>query len=99
VVCHYAISLTFTLLFMRLVPRRLLVRGHLWLVGGAYGLLVWTVMNCVVLPLSALASGGPDVASPHTYIGILVLMAFFGIPNAVGAARYHRVTGRVRTLN
>jgi hypothetical protein len=45
-------------------------------------------MNGVVLPLSALATRGPDVSSPHTDIGILVVVLCVGLPITIGAARH-----------
>jgi uncharacterized membrane protein YagU involved in acid resistance len=85
---HYLMTFTFALLFFLLVPRHLLAPGRLWIVGAAYGLCVWTVMNGVVLPLSALATRGPDPSSPHTYIGILVVVLCVGLPITIGAARH-----------
>jgi hypothetical protein len=87
---HYFISFAFTLLFFLLYPRLRLLRKNLVATGIVYGLFVWSTMNFMVLPLSALHSSPPNFANKHTYIGICVLIAIFGVPIAVGADRFYK---------
>jgi hypothetical protein len=88
---HYLIAAAFTLFFFLLYPHVSLLRKHRVLVGAAYALFAWSVMNYVVLPLSALPRRPPDYTNPNTYIGWGVLILAIGLPIAFGAARfYHR---------
>jgi len=87
---HYFISFAFTLLFFLLRPRWALLRKNVFAVGTGYALAVWTVMTYIVLPLSALPWRAPNFGNIHTYIGIVVLITVFGVPIALGAARFYR---------
>ena|ERR1700683_4003220 len=85
---HYFIALIWTLLFV-LAARS--VRGllkNLWVTGIAYGLVVWTVMNLVVLPLSRVRRGpfhpGPAV------IAAVILILCIGLPIAGIVGRHER---------
>jgi hypothetical protein len=87
---HFFISFAFTLLFFLLFPRVTLLRKNSYVVGTAYALFVWSVMNYIVLPLSALPWRPPNYGSKHTYIGWCVLTLIFGVPIALGAARFYK---------
>ena len=87
---HYFISFVFTALFFLLFPRVAVLRKNVYVVGTVYALFVSMIMNYVVLPLSALPWRAPDYANKHTYIGMVVLVLVFGLPIAVGAARFYR---------
>jgi hypothetical protein len=86
---HYFISFSFTLVFFLLYPRLSLMRKNIVATGVVYGLCVWFTMNFIVLPLSALHSSTPNFANKHTYIGVCVLIAIFGLPIALCAERFH----------
>ncbi|HYD84436.1 MAG TPA: hypothetical protein VEA63_10290, partial [Opitutus sp.] len=64
-------------------------RRNVWASGIGYAMFVWTVMNYIVLPSSALSAKLPNFASVHTYIGACVLVLVFGLPIAFGAARFY----------
>lgn len=87
---HFFISFAFTVLFFLLYPRVALLRRNVYAVGAVYGLFVWTVMNYIVLPLSALPSRPPNFTNMHTYIGLAVITSVFGLPLALGAARFFK---------
>jgi hypothetical protein len=87
---HYFISFSFTFLFFVIYPRLSLLRKNVLATGLVYALFVWFTMNVIVLPLSALHSSAPNFANKHTYIGIAVLIAIFGVPIAMGAARFYQ---------
>lgn len=87
---HYFISFAFTLLYFLIVPRVALLRRNVWVSGIAYAMFVWTVMNYIVLPLSAFSSKLPNFANVHTYIGACVMVLVFGLPIALGAARFYQ---------
>src|SRR5688572_831868 len=85
---HYFISLSFTLLYFVIYPRVSLLRKNVLVSALLYALFVWCTMSFVVLPLSALHAPIPNFASKHTYLGMLVLITVFGLPIAIGAARF-----------
>lgn len=87
---HYFIAFAFTLLFFLLYPRLSLLRRNVLAVGCGYALFVWSVMNFIVLRLSALPWAMPNFANKHTYIGIGILVVAIGIPIATGASRFYR---------
>jgi len=87
---HYFISFSFTLLFFLFYPRLRLLRQNFLVIGFVYSLLVSFTMGFIVLPLSALRASTPDFANKHTYIGICVLTVVFGVPIAMGAARFYK---------
>lgn len=79
---HYAIMFAVVLTYWFAARRISALRAHPWPCGLAYGLGVYAVMSCVVLPLSA--AGSPDftnapwVASSiamHLLIGALCAQA------------------------
>lgn len=78
VLFHYFIAFCFTCSFFIGYPRLPFLRRSPWLVGIAYGLFIWTIMNGVVVPLSR--------TTPLTYtwsgvlIGIGVLIIAIGLP-------------------
>ena len=87
---HYFISFSFTLLFFLLYPRFNLLRKNLLATAFVYSLFVWFTMNFIVVPMSALHASTPNFANKHTYIGICVLTAIFGVPIVVGTARFYK---------
>ena len=87
---HYFISFSFTLLFFVIYPRLKLLRQNFLVTGFVYSLFVSFTMGFIVLPLSALNAPIPDFANKHTYIGIFVLAAIFGVPIVRGAARFYQ---------
>ena len=87
---HFVISFLFTLFFFSVYPRVKWMGRNVFVTGVFYTLLVWTTMNVIVLPLSALNSPLPNFASKHTYIGVLVLAIVFTLPIMVGAERLYR---------
>jgi hypothetical protein len=87
---HYLIAGAFTLFFFQLYPHVPLLRKNRYLVGAGYALFAWSVMNYLVLPLSALPRRPPDYTNPNTYIGWGVLILAIGLPIAFGAARFYQ---------
>jgi hypothetical protein len=87
---HYFISFSFTLLFFVIYPRLKLLRQNFLVTGFLYSLFVSLTMGFIVLPLSALNAPIPNFANKHTYIGICILTVVFGVPIAMGAARFYQ---------
>jgi hypothetical protein len=86
---HYFISFSFTLLLFLIYPRWRWLRKSVLTTSVGYALFVWSTMNLVVLPLSALHSSMPNLANKHTYIGICVLTAVFALPIVAAAERFY----------
>jgi hypothetical protein len=86
---HYFISFTFTLLLFLSYPRWRWLRKGVLMTSVGYALFVWSTMNLVVLPLSALHSSMPNLANKHTYIGICVLTCVFALPIVAAAKRFY----------
>ena len=88
VLLHFCIATTIVAVFLlasRTLPN-LSQRPFLW--GPLYGLGVWVVMNCVVIP----ASANPGGARPTAVVvnGILIHLVGVGLP----AALFARAAGR-----
>jgi hypothetical protein len=84
---HYLIALIWTLVFL-LVFRS--VKGrftNLFLIGMAYGIVVWFVMNMIVLPLSNVRQGPFNL--PQAIVGAVILMFCIGLPIAMIVGRSH----------
>ena len=85
---HYAIAYSWTILFFIAYPRIAAMRANPLLVGPAYGVIVWLVMNLVVLPLTLLPPR--PIVLQSAVIGAFVLMVCIGTPLAFFARRYYR---------
>jgi hypothetical protein len=82
---QYLIAVSMSVVYYLVARRQPLLRQRPWLCGGVYGLLLYAVMNYVVVPLSAAASGPSD----PLWIGlsIVVHVLLIGIPIALFARR------------
>lgn len=83
VVLHYFIATTMALAYYLVAKRLRLLTQRPWLLGAAYGLLLYLIMNYVVVPLSAAGSGSKDPL--WVSLSIAVHMLFIGIPSALFA--------------
>lgn len=77
-VLHYTIALIWTMLFLMASRKLGAMRRHLVLIGVAYGIVVWFVMNLVVLPLSRV-SRAPFQPRAAAIAG-LILICCIGLP-------------------
>jgi hypothetical protein len=84
---HYLIALIWTLMFFMIVRGRSRPLPNRFLIGMAYGVVVWIVMNMIVLPLSRVRHG-PFNLRP-AIIGAVILMFCIGLPIATILGRYH----------
>lgn len=85
---HYVIALFWTLVFFIAARRFDALTRHPIPVGLTYGVIVWTVMNLIVLPLSNVRRGPFNPA--QAAIAALILMFCIGLPIASIIARYAR---------
>lgn len=86
---HYIIAYSFTLLFFILYGRIAVIRKQPLVSGLLYGIVVWSIMQFIVLPLTYIPTGTLNLANINTLIGIVILMIMIGIPAALGARRYY----------
>jgi hypothetical protein len=84
---HYLIALIWTLIFLLAFRRSKGLRTHLFLVGMAYGVLVWIVMNTIVLPLSNVQQA--PFSLPQAVVGAVILMFCIGLPIAMILGKYY----------
>lgn len=84
---HYLIATGFAALFVLAYPRVAVLRKNWVVVGLAYGVFVWLVMNLVVVPLS----NTPPV--PFRLAGVVrgmaILMVCIGLPIAWVTNRFY----------
>lgn len=91
---HFLIAFGIVLVYWLASARLpLLIERPLWC-GGAYGLLVYGVMNYVVIPLSAMRPA--RFLLPWIVWSIVVHIVMIGIPAAFFAKLAHRPTARSR---
>jgi hypothetical protein len=89
VAMHYAVAYSWTTLFFMVYPKTNLIRQNKYLTGTFYGMLIWTVMNLLVVPLTKVPKpkNGFNVTQAYINAGILIVM--IGIPLSLIAYKYH----------
>ena len=75
---HYLIAFCFTLFFFLVFSRIGFLKYYTLVRGIIYGLIVWTIMNLLIVPLSKLPSRPFDPT--NVIINILILIICIGIP-------------------
>lgn len=84
---HFLVAYSFTIIFFLLYPKLNLYSKNMIVVGLAYGIVVWLVMNLVVVPLSN-ANAAPFKLK-GVIIGALILMFCIGLPVSIFAHRFY----------
>jgi hypothetical protein len=87
-VLHFLIVFVMALVYYAVALRVAPLRERAWLFGGAYGLLLYAVMNYVVVPLSRAGAGPKDPL--WITLGVVVHVVLIGIPIALFAKRAAR---------
>jgi len=87
---HYFIAMTWTVLYFMAAPRLRLTSINPYIVGFFYAVFVASMMNYVVLPLTALPQSTPSFNLVPSLIGWTTLSVVLGIPIAVSTYRYKR---------
>jgi hypothetical protein len=86
---HYFIASSMSVTYYLVSRRWPVLRRRPVLLGAAYGLLLYGIMNYIVVPLSAAGHGGPK--NPlWVGLNILVHMLLIGVPIALFARRAGR---------
>jgi hypothetical protein len=83
---HYVIAMIWTAIYFNFYPFFRSIFGKWWINGLAYGAVVWTCMNLIVLPLSNTPA---RTFSLHGVLISLVIIIFcIGMPIAFSSHRF-----------
>lgn len=86
-VFHFIIAYIFTILFFILYINFRFMSKNWLLTGIVYGILIWTIMNLVVVPV---ALNNYVKWNQQTWINLLILICMIGIPLSFIARRYFK---------
>ncbi len=78
---HYLIALTFTTAYHLVYPYLPFLKKHPVISGILFGVIVWSIMNLVVLPLSNCATR-PLQLGP-SLLGMAIIIVMIGLPVAL----------------
>jgi len=95
IIFHYFIATFWALCLFLLYPRMIQRLKNKWITGILYGVIVWSLMNLVVLPLSQIKTS-PFVFT-RALVGITIIIVAVGIPLGLLADRHFRKRGGVVT--
>src|SRR5580700_2170608 len=84
---HYFIVLCFTCFFFFLYRKNRIFGLNKYLAALLYGIFIWTVMNLLVLPLSALPPG--KITPGNAVLDCLILAVMIGLPVSLSASTYY----------
>lgn len=90
VIFHYVIAMTAAAVYFFIYPRFAFFRRQKIAGGLLYGLIVWSVMNLIVLPLSAHPTASWNIKWKSAWPGIALIVFCIGIPIALVADRYFK---------
>lgn len=85
---HYFIAFSFTLIFFLVYSKNRFFGLNKFLAALLYGIFIWTVMNLIVLPLSALPPGA--IRPGKALLDCLILAVMIGLPASLSASAYYR---------
>ena len=89
-VFHYTIAAAFAAAYFLAYPRLEWLRRNKWISGVLYGVIVWSVMNLVVVPLSQAPAATLTWLSALKNMGILIVC--IGVPIAWLVERWYANT-------
>lgn len=84
-VLHYIIAFSFTLFYMFTASKIALLKQHFILSGIIYGLLVWTVMNLIIVPLTKIPQA--PFHAEKVILNAVILIFCIGLPISYLTAR------------
>ncbi|MBV4356460.1 hypothetical protein [Pinibacter aurantiacus] len=84
---HFIIAYIFTIIFFIIYPKMKLYRYNAFLIGIAYGILIWIAMNVIVVPLSKIGKFSFKLSGVLLQASILIVM--IGIPLSLICKRYY----------
>ena len=91
-VFHFSIALIFAAGYFMAYPQFPFLRKNKWINGIGFGLLVWSIMNLLVLPLSR-APQSP-FAWQSALLNMAILIVCIGMPVALLADRFYSTQTR-----
>jgi hypothetical protein len=86
---HYFIAMTWTAFYFAAAPKVRLTSFNPYIVGFFYAVFVASMMNYVVLPLTALPKSPPSFQLVPSLIGWTTLSIVLGMPIAVSTYRFY----------
>jgi hypothetical protein len=89
VAMHYAVAYSWTTLFFIIYKKTNLIRQNKYLTGTFYGMLIWTVMNLLVVPLTKVPKPKNGFNVTQAYINAGILIVAIGIPLSLIAYKYY----------
>ena len=84
---HYGIALTWSFVFLSIYPKIPDLRRYPVATGLVYGLIVWSFMQFIVLPLSRVPHGPLHLVP--ALLNIAILMVMIGLPLSFIGRRYY----------
>jgi hypothetical protein len=84
---HYSIALIWTVAFFVFVRRLKKPLPNRFVIGMAYGVVVWMVMNLIVVPLSNVRHAPLQLS--QSIVGAVILMFCIGLPISMIVGRLH----------
>ena len=85
---HFGITFIIALIVFLLYPKAKWMSQHKMLAAVVVGVVVWTVMNLIVIPVTRARAGAFDIIDALS--GAVVLILAIGYPLVFFAAAYHR---------
>lgn len=89
-VLHFIIASIWTVLFFILYPKIKFFHRSIWINAVVYGFIVWSVMNLIVLPLSAWKAPIVPFKLDTAIRAAIILMICIALPIAISAKRYYK---------
>lgn len=89
-ILHFMIAAIWTCLFFVFYPKIKFFQRSIWVNAVVYGFIVWTVMNLVVLPLSAWKAPIVPFKLETAIRAAIILMICIALPIAISAKNYYR---------
>jgi hypothetical protein len=86
---HYIIAYCFAAGYLLVFPYVPFLRRHKIISGLGYGVFVWCIMNCIVLPLSNVHHY--PFKWQNALIAVAILMVCIGLPVSIITNKYHSV--------
>ena len=88
---HYAIAFAWTIAFFLVYPWFPMLWRNKYITGSLYGIFIWSIMNLIVIPLSAIPANPFNLTSATIAASILIVAV--GLPIAFLAHRYYSRNG------
>lgn len=85
---HYFITFLFTFIFFVLYRKNRFFGINKFVAALLYGIFIWTVMNLIVLPLSALPRG--TITPGKAILDASILAVTIGLPASLSASAFYR---------